>query len=410
MADYLATPILMIAATPLLTSWLGVHQYGIWMLANAISGTLGVFNMGLGDATIKYVSSYHARGDERSVVRVIRSTLTIYALLGGVLTVLIFFTAPLLVHYVFKIKSRDHTLAIQAIQLAGIGLSIRSIDSVFLSALRGVERYDLTAKVTMAVKTATAVSAVFLAAIGYGVIEILLSSVALTALGTFIQAGVCRRVIPSLSFYLILDRAALSEVFNFGIYSWIQSMAGMLFGQIDKLLIGAMLGTREVAYYTICAQLAQQIHSIPAAGFNFLFPLISRKSQYEGVNDLRHIYTRCLTINVLFALLLALPLVFLGKHILTVWMGDHFANEAYILLVILSVAFWLLSINVVPHNTLLGLGSVRFVAISNLVGGTLSLIGMVGLIPLIGINGAAAGRLFYGPIISINHFKVSRSL
>jgi len=409
-ADYLVSPILMIAVTPFLVSRLGLGQYGIWMLANAVVGTMGVFNMGLGDATIKYVSTYHGKMDEIGVKRVVASTLTIYGLLGGFIAVLAFWAAPLLVGYVFKIEASYQILAVHAIQLAGIGLAVRSIDSVFMSTLRGYERYDLAAKVNMVVKIVTVSCAVCLVAFGYAVVGILVGTIVIAAFGALAQAILCRQLIPGLSFSPTLDRVALREIFGFGLYSWIQGMGGMIFSQADRLLIGAMLGATEVAYYTVCVQLAQQIHSVVAAGFHFLFPLISNKFEHASTRELRQIYAKSLFINVSLAILLAFPLVFFGKQILTLWMGSGFANESYVLLAILSTAFFLLAINVVPHNTLLGLGKVRFVAVSNWLGGVLSFIGVVGFIPLMGINGAAIGRLFYGPAISINYIKVSSSI
>jgi O-antigen/teichoic acid export membrane protein len=78
-------------------------------------------------------------------------------------------------------------------------------------------------------------------------------------------------------------------------------------------------------------------------------------------------------------------------------------------LIILALGFCLLSLNVVPHFTLLGLGKVRFLSITNAVGGIVSLVGAALLIPAFGLIGAAAGRLFYGPIISLNYLKVSKN-
>jgi len=40
----------------------------------------------------------------------------------------------------------------------------------------------------------------------------------------------------------------------------------------------------------------------------------------------------------------------------------------------------------------------------------LSAIGVAALLPLIGVNGAGLGRLLYGPAITVNYLRVSRSL
>ena len=399
----------MILAAPFLVSRLGLERYGIWMLANALVGTAAVFPLGLGDATVKFVSSYRGRGGEQGVVRVVRSTLTVSTLLGVVVAVIVIVSAPWLVDVVFKIASQDHALAVRAIQLAGVGLVIRSADSVFLSTLRGYERYDLTARVTMAVRIATIGAAVLLVAAGYGLVEILLSTITVGLAGTVAEIILARRLVAGLSLWPLLDRAALREVIGFGMYSWVQALGGMIFSQVDLLLIGAILGSTQLAYYAVCVQLAQQIHGLPAAAFAFLFPLISGRVESERTG-LKELFRRYVALNVVFAAVLAAPLIFWGRPILTLWMGAEFASHAFVLLAILAAAYALLSINVVPHNTLLGLGQVRFVSIANLAGGVLSLIGVAALLPVIGLNGAGIGRLLYGPVISLNYVRAARSL
>jgi O-antigen/teichoic acid export membrane protein len=408
-AEYLLSSLLMILAAPFLVSRLGVEHYGIWVLANALVGTAAVFPLALGDATIKYVSGYRGR-NEQEVIRVVRSTLTLSVLLGAAVMLITLGTAPWLVQSVFKIATRDHRLAVEAIQLAAMILVLRSADSVFLSTLRGYERYDLTAKVAMAVRTATVGVAVVLVALGYGVVEILLATLTVSAAGAATQAILSRRLVEGLSFWPLLDRAALRKVFGFGMYSWIQGVGGVIFGQVYLLLIGALLGSAELTYYVVPVQLAQQIHALPAAAFSFVFPLVSNRYESKGRGGLRTLFLRCAFLNALAAAGLAIPLIFFSRPVLSLWMGTDFAAQADVLLAILAVAYAVLSINVVPHNTLLGLGQVRFVSMVNLAGGMLSVVGAAALLPLIGLNGAAVGQLLYGLAISVNYLRVARSL
>jgi len=412
-ADYLLSPLLMIGAAPFLVARLGLAQYGIWMLVNALVGTAAVVPMGLGDATVKFVSSYRAPGGgggEHGVVRVVRSTLTVSALLGLLVAAIVITSAPWLAGAVFKIAAHDRDLAVRAIQLAGVGLVIRSIDSVFLSTLRGYERYDLAAGVAMAVRIATIGGAVLLVTLGYGVLAILLCTLAVTLSGTLTQATLSRRLVRGLSLRPLLDRAALHEVFGFGMYSWVQGLGGMIFSQVDVLLIGAILGSTQLAYYAVCVQLAQQVHALPAAAFSFLLPLVSSRSETSARSGLKALFGRYVAWNVLLAAALAAPLIFLGRPILTLWMGGEFAGHAYVVLAILALAYALISVNVVPHYTLLGLGQVRFVSLANLAGGVLSAIAVAALLPLIGLNGAGVGRLLYGPATTVNYVRAARSL
>jgi O-antigen/teichoic acid export membrane protein len=409
-AEYAAQPLLMIAAAPFLVHRLGLDLYGIWMLVSAIAGTVGIFSLGLGDATVKYVSTYRGRKDFAGVIRVLRATLTMSAVVGALAALLIFLAAPALVEKVFKIPVEHQPAATRATQLAGFVLLLRSLDSVFVSVLRAYEKYGPSVRNSVFVKVSTVICAVVLVAIGYSVVAIMAATVATTTLGVLLQAWSVRRMIPGASFALTLSRDSWAEILSFGFYTWLQGVASVVFSQADRLLVGALLGTSAVAYYTICLQLAQPIHGLPSAAFNLVFPHISARHEAGDARGSRRAYHLAVMVNVLGVVLLCLPLILFGKQILSLWMGPRFAEHSYLLLVLLTLAFGILSINVVPHYALLALGKARFVSVVNVAGGLLSLVAAAGLMPFMGVVGAAVGRMFYGPVVSLNYVEIGKSL
>jgi len=410
LGQYLITPLLYIFTTPFLVSKLGLSNYGIWMLANSVAGVVGVLNFGLSEATVKYVSLYRGRNDEERIARCIQSTLTMYLLLSLGMVTIGCALASFLVHRVLKISPADFTVAIQSIQLASVGLGLRTVASVFDAAIRGFERYDLTAKINSVSITLMMASSVILAALGYGVTTILLGMVVVIGLTLLLSVFVLRRLVTGLSLRPTLDRSALREVFNFGFFSWIQGLAATIFSQADRLIIGSLLGTAEVSYYSIALQVAQQTHGLVGSSLAFLFPMISAEREVRDTSGLRSLYRKATMFSFIFSAAIAVPLLAGGKYLLTFWMGADFAAHVYVLFCILVVAYFLLALAVVPHYALLGFGEVRFVALSNIAGGMLSLIGMLVLIPLFGMIGAAVSRLLYAPILAVNFVRIRGKL
>jgi O-antigen/teichoic acid export membrane protein len=408
--EFLTQPVLMIITAPFLVSRLGADQYGIWMLVSALAGTIGVFQIGLGDATIKYVSSYRGREDSAGVSRIIRGTLSLSILLGGITALAVFLVAPYCVRHIFKIEPQNVSVAITCIRLGGVLLWIQSISFVFANSLKAYESYGPPVKIAAFLKTATIVTAVILVASGHSVVAVMLATLGVTLLGIGFLASATRRVISRSLLLPTFDRRTWREVFHFGFYSWIQGAAGLVFSQADKLLIAATLGAGSLTYYTLCVQVAQQIHGLPGAVFSFLFPHISARHESGNKRNLKKTYYLAVLANAVLSVTLTLPLVVLSKRILTIWMGADFAAHSYAMFSVLAAAFCVVSLNVAPHYTLLGLGKVRFISFVNLAGGALSLVGAAVLIPSLGLFGAAAGRLFYGPVISANYLKVAKSL
>jgi len=405
-AEYLALPVSMLVAAPFLVHRLGLEQYGIWMLVSAILGSVGILSTGFGDATVRYVSAYRGRNDTAGVERTIRATLTINTALGALFGLIVWILAPFSVHHIFKIDPAFHLASIQAIRISAAILVLRSIESVFVSTLRAFERYGPPVKLNVFLRTIVVISAVILAAMGQGIVAIMIATLFWSAVVVVLQAVAARKVAGSLYPIPTLRRDAVAEVFAFGCFSWLQSLAGVTFSYADRFLVGALLGTGPVAIYVLCVQATQPIHGLSAAAFNFVFPHMSTRREAGEVQGPRRVYRLSLLCSIGMSLVLAVPLAFFGKPLLTMWMGAAFAAQARVLLAILSVAHVILAINIVPHYALLAFGSVRYVSMINVFGAILSLVGIALLLPSTGLMGAAIGRLLYGLPVVFNLVKI----
>jgi O-antigen/teichoic acid export membrane protein len=407
-AEYLAQPAAMVLAAPFLVHHLGLQQYGIWMLASAILGSVGILSTGFGDATVKYVSTYRALNDFAGVERTIRATLTINTILGVVFGGVIWMVAPLVVRNVFKIDPALQSVSIRAIKISAVILVLRSSESVFVSTLRAFERYAAPAKLNIFLRSVVVLSAVVLAAIGRGVVEIMVATLFWSVLVVILQAFAARMVAGQFYALPTLQFSALREVFSFGCFSWLQALAAVTFSYADRFLVAVLLGTAPVAVYVICVQAAQPIHGLTAAGFNFLFPHLSSRHEAGEVLGPRRVFKLALLTNVAVAGLLSLPFLLLARPLLRIWMGNQFAEQGHLVLPVLAISYAALAINVVPHNSLLALGRVRAVAALNIAGGLLLLVVMAILIPRFGLAGAATGRAIYTILLAIGYLMVCR--
>jgi O-antigen/teichoic acid export membrane protein len=409
-AEYVAQPLSMLVAAPFLVHKLGLSQYGIWMLVSAILGSMGILSTGFGDATVKYVSTYRGQNNPAGVERTIRATLTINALLGALFGLLVWIAAPYVVDHIFKIEPVFHTATLQAIRISAVILAIRSVESVFVSTLRAFERYGPPVKLNVFLRIIVVVSAVVLAAMGRGVVAIMIATLFWSALIVVLQAVAARLVVGRLNPFPTLEKEALAEVFSFGCFSWLQALAAVAFTYADRFLVAAMLGTAPVAVYVLCVQATQPIHGLAAAAFNFVFPHISSRHEAGEIHGPQRVFRLAFLTSFGLSVALAAPLVLFGKPLLTLWMGAPFAQQGHVVLAVLAVAYMILAINIVPHYTLLALGSVRFVSIINMVGGILSLGALALFVPPFGLVGAAIARLFYGAVTVLALLKVRAKL
>jgi len=407
-AEYIAQPVSMLVAAPFLVHKLGLPQYGIWMLVSAILGSMGILSTGFGDATVKYVSTYRGQNNHAGVESTIRATLTINATLGALFGLLIWVAAPYSVDHIFKIEPALHTASLQAIRISAVILAVRSVESVFVSTLRAFERYGPPVKLNVFLRIVVVASAVVLAAMGRGVSAIMVATLFWSALIVVLQAAAARRVVGSLNPFPTLERKALTEVFSFGCFSWLQALAAVVFSYADRFLVAAMLGTAPLAIYVLCVQVAQPIHGLAAAAFNFVFPHISSRHEAGEIHGPRRVFRMSLLISSALSVALALPLILFGKPFLVLWMGKQVANEGHLVLALLALAYAFMALNVVPHYALLAFGRARLIAGLNIVAGIMLTIFIAGMVPAFGLVGAGLGRIAYSMVLAVPYLIAAR--
>ncbi len=408
LGEYAVIPLLHLLVTPLLVRRLGLDAYGIWILINSIVGLASALDFGLGDATIWLISRYRGRADSTAIVRVVRTAYWTSVPLAFLSGSILFLCAEGLVTFVFKIPTEMTAIATQSVKLGGVLLTVRVMESVFAGTIRGYERYDVSAAVSIVTRGAILFSVVILVLIGLGITEILLASVVVSFIGLVTQGEIVGRLMQSSPWRLEIDKKEFQEMFQFGRYAWLQSALGMVFTHTDRLVVGALLGTSALTIYAVCLQLAQQIHTVVGAGFSILFPAISRLRETTETGNLRGEVKWLIQLNLACSLALAFPVIVFGDFLLTVWMGHDFMVQGTTLLRFLASAFFIQSAQVALHFILIGAGDFKFVSVISLIGVTANTLTMIFLMPLMGINAAAMGRLVYGAIISANFFRIRK--
>lgn len=407
-AEYLFYPLLMFAATPVLVSSLGTAEFGLLMLVTAVAGMGTAGSLGMGAATIKFVSGAVGRNDSREAVRVIRATLGLAVAGTALVAGLVVLGAPLLARHVFE-KMGEEGQVSAALMFAAFNLLVMQIDGVYACGLRGLERFGTAARLEIGFKVAAVLASMAAAWITRDLYAVLVVTGACLAASGLAKGWTLGRALGESVLRIDLsNREMLRTVLGFGWWSWLSGIGSLLFVHADRLLIGALIGAKAVGYYAVCTQLAQQVHALPAAAMAFLFPLISRKLQTDGARALVRVRDYGVAVNVAISLALGVAMALFGPWVLAVWMGEAFAAEAGHILLWLTVAYFVLSLNVAPYYLLLGHNEARYVSIANLAGGGMGVLAAIALLPTLGVIGAAQARMVLGLTTLANYWRLYR--
>lgn len=351
-----------LAATPFLIRGLGMEAFGIFSLALVILGYLGLFDLGLGAATTKYVAESMVTGDRQRLASLVWTSMAAQLSLGAVTGIALAFSVPYLTEKVFQIPPPMSHDVRTAFYLLAASLPIVLGASCLRGVLEASQRFDLVNVVKVPAAVSTFLLPVVGVLCGLGIVGIIVLLI-LSRLGAFLWYWwLCVRCFPSLTRRRFCEVSSLQSLFTYGFWTAISNVVGPLFHYLDRVVIGALLSVTALTYYSGPQQFLNGVWIIPASLTTTLFPAFSSldaSSRRESIARVYALSLKTILLTVGPAVVLA---VFLARVILRFWLGAEFAVQSTLVLQILLGGALVNSLALCPHSLLRGLGRPDLIA------------------------------------------------
>ena len=189
--------------TPFLISHLGTDHYGLFILIMTVSGLMGIMNLGLGEATLRYVAYYYGRDDLTGINRVVSATFSVYILTGLIGWTVLFLGASGVAN-LLALPAAEHELGVRLIRLAAVNFSLGLIFSAFGTIPQALQRYDISTKVNIAQSLFNVSGIVIILMNGLGIYEIVIWSIASSLFKQVINICVAKELIPEIRLCVLL--------------------------------------------------------------------------------------------------------------------------------------------------------------------------------------------------------------
>lgn len=397
-AEYLSQPIILLCTTPALLHALGIEQFAIWLLATgAVSGGSLISN-GFGDAGLKHIADARGRAESERIEPLVRSMLSLNLILSVIFAAILCAAAPAISRHLPQLTATNRDLCRNALMLGSVLLLFKAVENVFACALRAHELYSNSTRITIIVRVTSSIAVILAALAGVKVLGLLFITGLIWMIGAAAQMVAARRALRLVSCLPGWSSVCVRLLFSFGLFSWLQTFVGLLTQQADRLLVGLLLGTQAVTYYTVSVQATMPIHGIAGAALQVLFPYLGTRLATTHIGSHRRSLLTAFVCNAAFVIVMALTFTFFGRIFLTHWMGTDFATHATTCLIICAWSFALLGLNVTAYWVLMAMGQVRLLSIVNIAAAAIMLVAIAFFAPRFGVNGAATARLLYAPI------------
>jgi O-antigen/teichoic acid export membrane protein len=391
--EYGLGPLIALAATPVLLRQLGTVGFGQFAMIMALAGFGNVANLGAAVTGTKLVSErLHEPGGA------MRGAGVSFALVGGALAFVVCIALLVwgavswfLPHATFG-GIPVSTLAVPAITV----YLAQQFDQLFTGCLKGREAFATTALCEVSGRLTAYTVTCTVALLTHSP-----TLASLTQAGGLLATGLIKmhlfarhdghRVVRP-----VLDRGAMGAAFRFSRWSWLNSLSAVAFGSVDRILVGSLLGPAALAIYTVGAQVGQMIHTASVAVFQKTMPRISHLS--AGADGERAVWRevrRLMAVNLTLSVLGTAAALAASAPVLSLMLGHAYSAGHLATFRLLIVAAGLLSLNVVAHFSLLGMGNSRAVAVLNGLAGVSMVCVLFVLVTPVGESAAGWARIAY---------------
>lgn len=343
-----------VIAIPFVIDGLGTERFGVLTIVWIVIGYFGLFDMGLGRATTKFVADEEARGGEQ-LSPIIFTSIFLLIGFGIVAGLLIVAATPYLVNDLLNIPGEltGETRKAFYILSASIPLVLGSVGG--RGVLEAQQRFTLVNAVKIPASTLNYVGPLFILPFSnqlhHVVLLLVIGRGASFIIYLYYSCRDKRFLRPSEYPFFTWAKKLL----GFGAWLTISNFISPIMIYMDRFILGAILTMSAVAYYTTPYEMVSRLGLISGGFMGVMFPAFSVYS-LKDEEKLTALQQKSIRYLLLVLIPLVTFLIFSAEPLLYYWLGSEFAENSTLVLQILAVGILINCIAMVPSTLIQAVG------------------------------------------------------
>ena len=265
--------LLALALTPVLVHQMGIERWGLFTLALALVGVFGVFDLGLGAALTRALSTRIGTGDG-GTAELAGAAMTALGAIGALAAALAYAVVPFLVTRLLNTPPELQAEAVTAFRLLCLASPLVVLNAALWGMLAAYQRFRAANLATIPVSAFYYIGPVLVLAVWQSLVGVVLVLLAARLTNTVCYFLLARRDLPGLGLTWP-RRALIGPLLRMG--GWM-SASGILTQALlyaDRFLIGALLTLSAVAFYATPLDLVMRMWILPLAVAQTMLPAMA---------------------------------------------------------------------------------------------------------------------------------------
>lgn len=386
--------IVFILLTPYVVHKLGIADYAVWVLIEAVAYFLGFFDVGIPEAQVRQHARLRRLGRLDAIGRLHGTVITVFLGAGTLAFIVAVVFAVLPTASLLDIPESALPLYVPLFALIGLSVLLAFVESALDGIFEGNERFDAVNRIDVALTLLDAALVVLVLSMGHGLLALAALEVATTALAILIKWRAVKRLFPiAAAPQLGFHRESWRSISNFSWWNCLNEFTTEGTAQLVKLIIPMLLGSALLTPYSLVVALAAGIFVIAEPISDIFLPVSASRHAANDRHGLTALQLRGTKLVTLFTLPVTLVVLFFGRDILDLWVGAEYTNVSDAFLWLVAADFFFSTFLWTSLNILIAAGDMKRVFWMSLFEVAVSFVLILLLAPSLGLPGLALAAL-----------------
>ncbi len=392
LANILFYPVAFLAVTPLFINRLGENVFGEWMLINSyVFISVHLVGFGLPVSITAHVAEAIGQGNTKKLYAYINAA---SRLLGRMTALTLLFGFILIIAWKSGLEIISGYLWI-AIIMATFSIALKFPELLYQSIFKGQEYYHKAAIFNMLNRFISLGAQVFLVMKGFSLGAIFTANLLVSFFVLVPQAWLVYSHLHGYRPYLIKSLPEKKELYEYGFWTWLQTIIAIVSYQLDRFLVAYFLGTATVTYYVLASTIVNHLHMAFEAAVSWLLPRVSKLR--AATRDTLGYFSTIRAFSVGFSLAVIIGLYFVSEPLFTLWLGPEKYGKMIVFFKLFLVFEAFLILSIVPKYYLNAIKSLTFITWLELMYKSAIVAGMIVVFSIL----RTAESLVYGQILAL---------
>lgn len=316
--------------TPFLLRMLGKSEYGLYSLAASVIAYLTVFDLGFGNAIIRYTAKFRAEGKQKEQYEMFGMFFLLYL----AISLIAFIVAIVLVCNVNVIFNASMT--IQEVTRMRIILLLMAFNMAFTfpmsiwgSIITAYEDFIFQKLVNIARTILNPLVMVIFLLLGYKAIALVVVTTIFNVLTLSINYFYCKQKLHIKLYFRKFKWNFLKEVSVYSFWIFLNVIMDRIYWSSGQFILGIYKGTASVAVYAVAIQLKDMFFMFSTAISSVFLPRVTSMVA-KGVSDkeISDLFIRTGRIQYIVMAFILVAFILFGKSFISLWAGFSYL-EAY---------------------------------------------------------------------------------